>query len=160
VNRLTKDGPAEKAGIKVGDVIIRADGKTVKTTGDLSELIQDKKKGDKVKIELIRDKKSMSFEVMVDEEEGPSLSRFFSTEPYSEAYGDMSKELLRKYEKSRDLYENQNAESREKLKKLTEEMTKKSIDTYRKGQELYEQYLDKDKLKKLIWSRNGVVFRV
>jgi S1-C subfamily serine protease len=161
VNRITKDGPAEKAGLKVGDVIIRVDGKEVVTRSGLSKLVQDKKKGDKVKIEVIRDKKSMSFEVTVAEEEGPSsLSRFFGTRPYSEAYGEMSKELLQQYQKSRDVYEKYNDESREKLKKLTEEMTKKSIDTYRKSKDLYEQYLDKDKLRKLIWEKDGVVFRV
>jgi serine protease Do len=160
VNRVTEDGPAEKAGIKVGDVIIRVDGKEVATVSGLSKLIQDKNKGDKVKVEVIRDKKSMSFEVTVAEEEGPSLARFFSTEPYSEAYGEMSKELLQQYEKSRDVYEKYNDESREKLKKLTEEMIPKSIDTYRKGKDLYEQYLDKDKLRKMTLGRDGVVFRV
>jgi len=159
VNRIAKDGPAEKAGLKVGDVIIRVDGKEVATISGLSELIQGKKKGDKVKIELIRDKKSMSFEVTVAEEEGPSsLARFFGTRPYSEAYGEMSKELLQQYGKSRDIYYND--ESRERLKKLTEGMTKKSIDTYQKGKELYEQYLDKDKLRKMILEKDGIVFRV
>ncbi len=160
VNRLTKDGPAEKAGLKVGDVIIRVDGKKVKTTGDMSKLLQDKKKDDKVKIELIRDKKPLSFEVTVAEEEGPSLSRFFRPEPYTEAYKDVSKELLSQYEKSRDLYEKQNQESREKLKKLTEEMSKKSIDTYRKSKDLFEQYLDKDKIRKMTLLKNRDIFRV
>ncbi|MDH4272443.1 MAG: PDZ domain-containing protein [Candidatus Aminicenantes bacterium] len=158
VNRITKDGPAEKAGLKVGDVIIRVDGKEVATISGLSELIQGKKKGDKVKIELIRDKKSMSFEVTIAEEEGTSLTRFFGTRPYSEAYGEMSKELLQQYGKSRDIYYND--ESRERLKKLTEGMTKKSIDTYQKGKELYEQYLDKDKLRKMTLGKDGIVFRV
>jgi serine protease Do len=161
VNRITKDSPAEKAGFKVGDVIIRVDGKEVTTVSGLSKLIQDKKKGDKVKIEVIRDKKSMSLEVTVAEEEGPSsLTRFFGTRPYSEAYGEMSKELLQQYGKSRDVYEKYTDESRGKLKKLTEEMSKKSIDTYRKSKELYEQYLDKGKLRKMILEKDGVVFRV
>ncbi len=160
VNRITKDGPAEKAGLKIGDVIIRVDGKEVATVSGLSKLIQDKKKGDTVKIELIRDKKSMSFEVAVAEEEGPSISRYFSPETYSEAYGDVAKELLRQYEKSRDVYEKENVESRERLKKLTEEMSKKSLDTYRKSKDLFEQYLDKDRLRKMVLSKDGVVFRV
>lgn len=160
VNRLTKDSPAEKAGLKVGDVIVRVDGKKVKTTGEVSQLLQDKKKDDKVKIELIRNKKSMTLEVTIAEEEGPSLSRFFSTQPYSEAYGDLSKGLLRQYEKSKDIYEKQSEESREKLKKLTEEMSKKSLETYRKSKDLYERYLDKDNLKKWISLKDGIIFRV
>ncbi len=160
VNRLTKDGPAEKAGIKVGDVIVRVDGKKVQSTGEISELIQDKKKGDRVKIEVIRDRKSMSFEVTVDEEEGPSLSRFFSTRPYSEVYGELSRELLPQYEKSKGLYEKQTKESQEKWKKVTEELSKKSLETYRKSKDLYKRYLDKDDQKKWMSPRDGIIFRV
>ncbi|MGB7295432.1 MAG: PDZ domain-containing protein [Candidatus Aminicenantales bacterium] len=160
VNRLTKDGPADKAGLKVGDVIVRVDGRTVETTGGLSELLQGKKKGDKVKIEIVRDKKPMSLEVTVEKEEGPSLTRSFGAWPYSEAYGNMSEELLRQYERSRDAFEEKSVESREKLKKLTEEMSRKSLDAYRKSKELFEQQLDKNKLKKLILEKQGVVFRV
>jgi S1-C subfamily serine protease len=160
VNRLTKDGPADKAGLKVGDVIIRVDGEKAKTTADLSRIIQHKEKGGTVKIDFIRDKKSMTVEVTVAEEEGPSLSRFFAPSPYPEGYGVMSKEFLQQYEKSRDLYEKQSRESMEKLKKLTEEMSKKSIDTYRKSKEFYEQYLDRDNLKKRIALKDGIVFRI
>jgi serine protease Do len=160
VNRLTKGGPADKAGLKVGDVIIRVDGEKAKTTADLSRIIQHKEKGGTVKIDFIRDKKSMTVEVTVAEEEGPSLSRFFAPSPYPEGYGVMSKEFLQQYEKSRDLYEKQSRESMEKLKKLTEEMSKKSIDTYRKSKEFYEQYLDRDNLKKRIALKDGIVFRI
>jgi len=159
VNRLTKDGPAEKAGLKVGDVIIRVDGKSVATVGDLSELVQDKKKGDRVKIELIRDKKPLNFEVTIAEEEGPSLSRFFRTGPSPEVYADLSKELLQQYEKSRDAYEKYSEMSREKLKKLNEEMQEKSKETYQKSKDLFEQYLQKDKLRKMIWEKDKVVFK-
>ena len=160
VNRLTEDGPAAKAGLKVGDVIIRVEGKKVQSTGEVSEIIQGKKKGDKVKIEVIRDKKSTNFEITVDEEEGPSFSRFFSTQPSSEAYGEMSRDLLRQYEKSRDLYEKENAESKEKLKKLTEELIRKSADTYGKSKDLYREYYNKDRLRRMVLGRDGAVYKV
>lgn len=160
VNRLTKDGPAEKAGIKVGDVIVRVDGEKVSTVSDLSRFIQNKKKGDKVKIDLVRDKKTMSLEVTVAEEEGPSLTQFFSTRPYSEYYGDMSKNLPRQYEKSRDVYEKYTDESREKLKKITDELSKKTIDHFEKSKDLYKEYLDRDNLRKIILGWKGVIFRV
>src|SRR4030042_6236297 len=91
VNRLTKDGPAEKAGLKVGDVVARCDGKKVATVGELSELVQDKKKGDKVKLEIIRDKKPLTVDVEISEEEGPSLSDFYLTGPSREAWGEGTK---------------------------------------------------------------------
>src|SRR5207247_11231959 len=35
VANVSKDGPADKAGVKVGDVIVEFDGKEVKDSGDL-----------------------------------------------------------------------------------------------------------------------------
>ena len=121
VTRLTKDGPAEKAGLKVGDVIIRVDGKRVDSVDELSEMIQDRKKGDKVKIELIRNKKPLAIEVEVEEEERQGLG--WSYDFSREAWGDFSGELERQFEKSRDIYEKYSQEAQKKLKKLTEEMS-------------------------------------
>ena len=69
VAKLTADGPAEKAKMRVGDVIVRVDGQAVETVDELIDLIQDKPKGTKVKIEFVRDKKAMTVEVEVAEEE-------------------------------------------------------------------------------------------
>jgi S1-C subfamily serine protease len=69
IAKLTAGGPAEKAGLKVGDVIVRVDGKRVESGNELIDLIQDKKKGDKIRVEFIRDKQPMSKDVAVEEEE-------------------------------------------------------------------------------------------
>ena len=69
VTALEADGAAKKAGLKVGDIILKADGKKVETVNDLSGLLQDKKKGDKVKIEFVRDKKTVTADVGVGEDE-------------------------------------------------------------------------------------------
>ena len=69
VNRLTAKGPAEKAGLRVGDVIVKAEGRRVETVSGLSGAVQDKKKGDKIKLEVLRDKKTVSVDVEVEEEE-------------------------------------------------------------------------------------------
>ncbi len=68
VSKFSEDSPAEKAGLKVGDVIIRANGERVETVDELSELIQEKKKGEKIKIEFIRNKKRDTVEVEIEEE--------------------------------------------------------------------------------------------
>ncbi len=158
VNQVTKGSPAEKSGLKVGDVIVRADGKKMTSTSDLSAAVQDKKKGDKVKLDLVRDKKPLSLEVEVAEEESPGLSYFFDNAPYLDYWGDYSRGLQQQYEKSRGTYEKYNQESREKLKKMNEELTKKSLEIFEKSKDLYEK--NRDSIKKSIRVSNRAVYRV
>jgi serine protease Do len=68
VSRLSEGEPAEKAGLEVGDVIVRADGRRVESVEQLIDIIQDHEKGDKIKVEFLRDKKSRSVEVEVAED--------------------------------------------------------------------------------------------
>jgi S1-C subfamily serine protease len=95
VSKVEEKGPAAAAGFKVGDIIVRVDGKRVNTNDELIDLIQDRKKGDKMKVELLRDKKAMAVEVTVDEEEsrGPALFR-----------GDVD-EVLQSWQKYTDAFE-------------------------------------------------------
>jgi serine protease Do len=144
VTKLTKDGPAEKAGLKVGDVIIRVDGKKVDSVDELSEMIQDRKKGDKVKIDLIRSKKPMAIEVEVEEEERQGLGWSYNFS--SDTVGDFRRELRRNSEKSREIYEKYSQETQKKMEKLTEEMRQKSKK-------------EAQKLQKLL-AKERVVFRV
>lgn len=161
VNRLTKDAPAEKAGIKVGDVIVRAGGREVETVGDLSELIQDKKKGDKLKLEIIRDKKPMAVEVEVGEEEGPGLSDLFKSMPSPEAWGLMGKGIGQEFERSRKIYEKYTTDQNDKLKKLAEEMK----DQGKKYEELAKQYSlqgkgETEKIVRAVKAKNQIRHRV
>jgi serine protease Do len=73
IAKLTEGGPAEKAKLRVGDVIVRVDGKAVETVDELIDLVQAKEKGAKVKIEFVRDKKPMTAEVEVAEEESGAV---------------------------------------------------------------------------------------
>lgn len=82
VNRLTDKGPAQKAGLRVGDVIVKAEGKRVETVNELSGIVQDKKKGDKIKLEILREKKPLIFDVEVEEEESGGS---FGMAPFGDA---------------------------------------------------------------------------
>jgi S1-C subfamily serine protease len=98
VNRLTPGSPAEKAGLKVGDVIVQAEGRRVETVNELSGAVQDKKKADKIKLEVLRNKKPLSIDVEVAEEEsggvitwalpGDSRDRLMAYGESARAYAD------------------------------------------------------------------------
>jgi serine protease Do len=101
ISRLTEGGPAEKAKLKVGDVIVRVDGKRVETVNELIDLVQSKAKGSKVKVEYLRDKKEMSADVEVAEEKSGD---FFETDDFQgfleswQGYTDAFRNELKKWD--------------------------------------------------------------
>jgi serine protease Do len=54
VNGVEKDGPAAKAGVEVGDIILKVDGKDVKTSQDLPRVITVVRPGTKVTLTVWR----------------------------------------------------------------------------------------------------------
>ena len=67
VANVSKDGPADKAGVKVGDVIIEFDGSPVKDSGDLPNIVARTQVDKKVRMKLLRDRKEISLNVAVGE---------------------------------------------------------------------------------------------
>jgi serine protease Do len=67
VANVSKDGPAEKAGVKVGDVIVEFDGKEIKDSGDLPIIVARTPVDKKVGMKVLRDKKEMVLNVTVGE---------------------------------------------------------------------------------------------
>jgi serine protease Do len=67
VANVSKDGPAEKAGVKVGDVIIEFDGKEIKDSGDLPIIVARTPVDRRVRMKVLRDKKELQLQVSVGE---------------------------------------------------------------------------------------------
>lgn len=67
VTDVQKDSPAEKAGIKAGDVIIVADNEEIFDSKDVSEIVGDMEEGDMLAITVLRNKSEQTFEVEVEE---------------------------------------------------------------------------------------------
>jgi serine protease Do len=67
VAEVLKDGPAERAGIKVGDVITEFDGSEIKDSSDLPALVGRTRPGKQAAVKVLRDKKDMSIPVTITE---------------------------------------------------------------------------------------------
>jgi serine protease Do len=64
---VVKDGPAEAAGIKQGDVIVEYDGKPVSDSAELPLLVARTSVGKSVKVKILRGKDTETFTVKVQE---------------------------------------------------------------------------------------------
>jgi serine protease Do len=64
---VTKGGPAETAGIKVGDVITEFDGKEIKDSNELPIVVARTAVDKKVLVKVVRDKKEITFTIPVGE---------------------------------------------------------------------------------------------
>ena len=67
VGQVIEGGPAEKAGIKTGDVILSVDGKPVERSTQLPSVISAIKPGESAKLEVWRDRTARTLNVKVDE---------------------------------------------------------------------------------------------
>lgn len=75
--RVEKDTPAEKAGLKAGDVIVQMGEKTVKDADAVHEVLADLKKGDAVAITVIRHGKREILKVEPDFNRHKQIIRIF-----------------------------------------------------------------------------------
>lgn len=67
VAEILKDSPAEKAGLKQGDIILHYNGTPVDNVGTLRNFIALQSPGTKIKLSIIRDKKPLDLEFTVAE---------------------------------------------------------------------------------------------
>jgi serine protease Do len=68
VGDVLPKSPAERAGIKRGDVILKLNGQDVENTGQLRNLVAEAPVGSKVKVGLFRDKQEKEVEVTIGEQ--------------------------------------------------------------------------------------------
>jgi serine protease Do len=67
VSDVTEGGPAEKAGIKRGDIIVSFNGKAIKEIDTLPKLVGATEIGKKAKVGIIRDGKTLEVEIVIGE---------------------------------------------------------------------------------------------
>jgi len=83
ITEVEEDGPAHKAGLKAGDVIVRIDGERIEESDDVWEEISEKEEGDRIKIQVLRNghRKTFSLEIEEGGEEEWWYSKFFPEVP-------------------------------------------------------------------------------
>ena len=67
VGDVTPDGPAEKAGFKQGDIIVKFDGKQTKDSNQLRQMVAATSPGTKVEVEVFREGRRETLDVTVGE---------------------------------------------------------------------------------------------
>lgn len=67
VMAIDEFSPAEKAGVKIGDIIVKCDGKAVKTLKELKAIKDTKSAGDTINLEVVRNNKNVTLSVVLEE---------------------------------------------------------------------------------------------
>jgi len=69
IYEISPGGPAEKAGLQVGDVVVSADGKSVRNASDLRLHIAARQVGDTLRLEVVRGDKSIKITYQISSAE-------------------------------------------------------------------------------------------
>jgi serine protease Do len=85
VQGVESGGPAEKAGIEAGDIIVKVDGKTVEKSGDLPRIIGDTSPGSRTALQVFRRGATRDVQVTVAELEAERPTRRAQVEPGASA---------------------------------------------------------------------------
>ncbi len=69
ISEVLEDSPAEKAGLKDGDVILEFDGKTIYSHKSLTKAVRKTTPGEEIKVKVLRGGKTKNLEVVVGKRE-------------------------------------------------------------------------------------------
>lgn len=81
ITEVSDDSPAEKAGLKAGDVIVAIEDEEISDYSDVKEIVGESDQGDKLTFTILRNKRQQKIEVEVGESEGSSFGFRFFTGP-------------------------------------------------------------------------------
>jgi S1-C subfamily serine protease len=76
VTDVEEDSPADKAGLKAGDILIAIDGEDVLDPEDVVDILQEYEEGDEVELTVIRFGKEKRIKVVLEEGKNPVIIRY------------------------------------------------------------------------------------
>jgi serine protease Do len=85
VTQVQPDTPGAKAGLKIGDVITKMDGREVTDAGQLQVLVSQQQPGTTIHLDVVRDGKSMNIPVTVEELGGNKHGQETASNPQGKA---------------------------------------------------------------------------
>jgi S1-C subfamily serine protease len=120
VKEVVKNSPAEKAGIKEGDIIIALNGNNISNLERLKEMILIEEPGKTVTLTIIRGKNKMEIPVKLEEakEIGPDSSSDFKIEKIT------PKKFIEQREELKEVLKEKIRQMSEELERLKEELEK------------------------------------
>ncbi|MDP8268902.1 MAG: PDZ domain-containing protein [Candidatus Tenebribacter davisii] len=80
ISEVVKDSPAEKAGLKDKDVLLTFDNEKIYTTDQLIKMLKNYKPDDKIKLEIVRGKKTKKLNILLGEKEDTTKYLFTDKE--------------------------------------------------------------------------------
>src|SRR5262249_49613664 len=75
VQQVKENGPAAKAGLRVGDIVTAIDGKPVESAWTVGDLLDDKKAGDTVRLDVVRNHQRQTLMATLEERDLPLKMR-------------------------------------------------------------------------------------
>ena len=73
VMSVTAGGPADKAGLKVGDMFVSIDGNAISDTVDVTGLLAEHSVGDTLEVQVVREKQVLTVQVVLEEKGGDTV---------------------------------------------------------------------------------------
>ena len=156
ISRIGKKSAAEKGGLEVGDIIVRANGKSIKTLSDMRRSLNSLREKEPLKIELYRNGKLKSFKIVPDfvKEVGYDWNRLrnrmkkfsINISRQKEAEEKLRERMERIELKLREQEKMARYMSEEEMKKLSEEI-KRIKEEYRRQYEAELRRLEEERAK-------------
>ncbi|MFI5251171.1 MAG: S1C family serine protease [Bacteroidota bacterium] len=69
ISNIARNSPGERAGLKVGDIIVEVNGEKIATQEDISAVFSQGQVGDVFQLKILRDKKPMTFSLKLERRE-------------------------------------------------------------------------------------------
>ena len=101
ITQLEKDGPADKAKLKEGDIIVEFNGTPISELNELSQAVAGTKPGTKARLKVIRDGKLQDFTIVIGELTPEGIHNLKRPENFSNGILDLETRPLDPKEKKR-----------------------------------------------------------